>query len=86
MKPPPVEKRSPTLRTTPTRARPRGVDQMLFPDGLHRFRRVVDVAAFDPVLGEGVYIRYRARVPRPWWSPQLVSAVRAVAAELEEAA
>lgn len=61
-------------------------DTERFPDGVHRARRVRDVAAHDGVHPAGLYLKVRSRMPRASWAPELIEAVRAAAAGLEEAA
>jgi hypothetical protein len=60
-------------------------DEVVFTSGVHRNRRVVDVAAHDGIHDPGVYIRFRARAPRHDWDVALTEAVRAAAGRLEEA-
>jgi hypothetical protein len=56
------------------------------PDGVHRNRRVADVAVSDSILDEGVYLRVRARRPRPSWSEDVAVAVTVVALHLDRIA
>jgi hypothetical protein len=58
--------------------------EVTFPDGLHRHRRIGDVALHDGIHPDGVYILNRARRPRATWDRDVVIATRIVAIDLEE--
>jgi hypothetical protein len=52
----------------------------VIPSGIHKSRRVADVAAHDGVVEHGLYLRVRTRRPRQDWPDHVRAAVAIVAA------